>query len=68
MTAEPTPVLQEDDPGWDCHTMGNLICGTEPAKHVLPSTGASVELLGSGGLFLLAGIAVLLVHRGVAPR
>ena len=22
-----TQVLQEDDPGWDCHTMGNRICG-----------------------------------------
>lgn len=19
--------LHEDDPGWDCHTMGNMICG-----------------------------------------
>lgn len=19
--------LQEDDPGWDCHTMGNRVCG-----------------------------------------
>lgn len=19
--------IQEDDPGWDCHTMGNRICG-----------------------------------------
>jgi len=19
----------EDDPGWNCHTQGNLICGTE---------------------------------------
>lgn len=24
------PVIQEDDPGWDCATMGNLICG-DPA-------------------------------------
>jgi hypothetical protein len=22
-----TVQLQEDDPGWDCHTMGNKICG-----------------------------------------
>lgn len=21
------PVLQEDDPGWDCRTMGNRVCG-----------------------------------------
>jgi hypothetical protein len=19
--------LHEDDPGWDCHTMGNRVCG-----------------------------------------
>lgn len=24
---EPPKVLQEDDPGWDCRTMGNRICG-----------------------------------------
>lgn len=24
----PAPVvLQEDDPGWDCRTMGNRVCG-----------------------------------------
>ena len=23
----PQPTIQEDDPGWDCHTMGNRICG-----------------------------------------
>ena len=22
------PACQEDDPCWDCSTMGNLICGT----------------------------------------
>lgn len=30
-SAEPvaaTVVCQEDDPCWDCSTMGNLICGT----------------------------------------
>lgn len=21
------PALQEDDPGWDCRTMGNRVCG-----------------------------------------
>ena len=21
--------LQEDDPGWDCRTMGNRICGSD---------------------------------------
>ncbi len=23
----PTTVITEDSPGWDCHTMGNRICG-----------------------------------------
>ena len=27
-TPKPPAALQEDDPGWDCHTMGNRICGT----------------------------------------
>ena len=22
-------MIQEDDPGWDCATMGNLICGPD---------------------------------------
>lgn len=24
--------LQEDDPGWNCHVMGNGICGPSPEK------------------------------------
>ncbi len=27
--AEHDDVCQEDEPCWDCHTMGNLICGVE---------------------------------------
>lgn len=27
----PVPVIEEDQPGWDCATMGNRICG-EPAE------------------------------------
>lgn len=27
------PRCAEDDPCWDCHTMGNRICGTNPADH-----------------------------------
>jgi hypothetical protein len=27
-----TPVLAEDDPGWDCETMGNGICGPVTAE------------------------------------
>lgn len=26
---EPLPV-HEEDPGWDCHTMGNKVCGPTP--------------------------------------
>jgi hypothetical protein len=26
-TAASTRSIQEDDPGWDCHTMGNRVCG-----------------------------------------
>lgn len=25
----PTTVIQEDDPNWDCRTMGNQICGVQ---------------------------------------
>lgn len=25
-----TPVVAEDDPGWDCATMGNHVCGPCP--------------------------------------
>lgn len=24
-----TSVITEDDPRWDCHTMGNRVCGTQ---------------------------------------
>jgi len=27
--AESPAPIQEDDPGWDCRTMGNLSCGVE---------------------------------------
>lgn len=26
----PTSRIEEDDPRWDCHTMGNRICGEHP--------------------------------------
>lgn len=26
-TAQAAPAAQEDDPGWDCRTMGNRTCG-----------------------------------------
>lgn len=35
--AEPAPVqatqqIEEDDPGWDCRTMGNRVCGVQYAS------------------------------------
>jgi len=37
-TAQKPPIhLEEDDPGWDCHTMGNRTCGENP-----PSTARKV--------------------------
>lgn len=40
---QPTPaaVIQEDDPEWDCQTMGNRVCGPAPAVErpvALPDT------------------------------
>lgn len=33
ITATPaTAGIQEDDPGWDCLTMGNRICGANPIQ------------------------------------
>ena len=29
----------EDMPGWDCHTMGNRICGTVTPTGTEPDTG-----------------------------
>lgn len=26
--------IAEDDPGWDCRTMGNHICGPDPMEHL----------------------------------
>ena len=27
ITAHAAPAIQEDDPGWDCVSMGNRVCG-----------------------------------------
>jgi hypothetical protein len=32
-TTSPTATVQEDDPGWDCNTMGNRICGDPEQVH-----------------------------------
>lgn len=31
--AQQSAVIQEDDPGWDCKTMGNYICGDPQGTH-----------------------------------
>lgn len=41
---EPAPALtpepiHEDDPGWDCHTMGNKVCGPDAAAIPAPAPG-----------------------------
>jgi hypothetical protein len=35
--------LQEDDPGWDCHTMGNRICGPILPPGTICSNSAMTE-------------------------
>jgi hypothetical protein len=29
VVTDDSPIIQEDDPRWDCRTMGNLQCGVE---------------------------------------
>jgi LPXTG-motif cell wall-anchored protein len=60
---------QEDEPCWDCHTMGNKICGTQsavtqaakPTVTVLPHTGSTTapELGFAGVLFAVAGLLAI---------
>ncbi|CAA0136346.1 Uncharacterised protein [Mycolicibacterium vanbaalenii] len=33
-SAQAAPVVQEDDPGWDCRTMGDRVCGPTNAQGV----------------------------------
>lgn len=63
---------QEDQPCWDCTTMGNLICGPVPnattsagtasvAVRTLPSTGTtSAPIVGGATLALVTGVALVL--------
>ncbi|AEJ95733.1 hypothetical protein FDI64_gp59 [Mycobacterium phage Zemanar] len=50
--AEPTgQQCEEDQPCWDCTTMGNRICGpgmAPPMDYALPVVTVSVEHLGTG--------------------
>lgn len=39
---EPVPVAQvqvnEDDPAWNCYTMGNDVCGDLPVAYIMPES------------------------------
>lgn len=35
LTSHNEPVIVEDDPRWDCRTMGNKICGSDIASAIL---------------------------------
>ena len=56
--------IEEDDPRWDCHTMGNHICGPTTTVAMvhhaprLPDTGGTVMPLAVAGLAL-----VMIGHR-----
>ncbi|WP_256789864.1 hypothetical protein [Frankia sp. AvcI1] len=44
------PVIDEDSPLWDCHTMGNRICGpaVAPAASVVPVCPVGTVALANG--------------------
>ena len=86
-TPAPTPtaeVIMEDDPRWDCHTMGNKICGPiapvnlpAPPADSTPATAATpvqpqdqgqLANTGSEGLALVAGIGGALAAAGAVLR
>lgn len=57
-----SPACTEDMACWDCHTMGNHVCGTSAsvaAPRELPVTGYSTGDLQIGLLAVLAGLACL---------
>ena len=49
--------ITEDDPRWNCHTMGNRICGpvNPPAGFIRTSTGHLVKVKGRTCIFLTYG-------------
>lgn len=58
------PGITEDSPGWDCHTMGNRVCGSATRAEVsapreFPITGADLSGLAGVGVFcIVLGLAV----------
>lgn len=55
---------QEDMPCWDCHTMGNLICGTTTTSvPALPHTGAAETGISAGVGVVALAIGVLIWRK-----
>lgn len=49
--ASPAGQIQEDDPGWDCRTMGDLVCGPTNSQGVTAGRySAGVLVQGWDGL------------------
>jgi len=40
-SSRPSSRIQEDDPGWNCHTMGNHICGPQHINRDFKSMDAA---------------------------
>ena len=67
-TSQAHKTLQEDDSGWDCHTMGNRVCGDQVEQFnaemkakgfavIYPQVAGVCETMRNGGsLFAAAGI------------
>lgn len=67
----PAPVItpEEDEPGWDCETMGNLTCGVpvETPTPELAYTGANTGALAvAGGVMLGLGALAVRYSRRTA--
>ena len=73
----PAPIIEEDEPGWDCETMGNGVCGPaadtgdvadQPTE--LAYTGMTDALGFIGAIILLVGIILVITstHRARSKR
>lgn len=68
----PAPIIEEDEPGWNCETMGNGVCG--PAMDATPTeeladTGTGTTILAVVGAMVLgAGIGVVYISSRVRRR
>lgn len=57
----PPTTITEDSPAWNCHTMGNRICGK--VANSLPFTGGDIAIVAIVGIVLLT-LGVLAVRWG----